>query len=112
MAVEKIFVDFGDEKKVSVIKEKARQVLTDAFMEFLKERTEMAKLVGSNEIGVVVGQAKDQDGFASDVVVVVKATVKPWYDKTDLARPVHRYDLEDEAEAYEAEVKAKKAPKK
>lgn len=110
--MEKIFVDFGEEKKVSVIKEKARQTIINDFIEYLAEKYDAAKLVGSNEIGVVVGSALDSEGFASDVVVVVKATVKPWYDKGDLARPVQKYDLDEEAEAYEAEVKAKKAPKK
>lgn len=113
MAVEKIFIDMSEEKKVSVIKEEARKVLIDAFIEFLEERCEKVRKVASNKIGVVVGQALDLDGFAADLVDVITIESKTWYDKEEgLKRPVHRYDLEEEAEAYEAEVKAKKAPKK
>ena len=116
--MEKIFLDFTNEEKVSVVKEKARQALIEDFVEYLNEKYDKARKLASNEIGVVVGQAKDEDGFASDIVVVIKATTKAWYNKTDCKRPVKKFDLDngtdgtDGADAYEAEVEAKKAPKK
>lgn len=113
MAVEKIFIDMSEEQKVSAVKERARKVLIDAFMEFLEERCEKVRKVASNKIGVVVGQALDLDGFTADLVDVITIEAKTWYDKEEgLKRPVTRYDLDDEADAYEAEVKAKGAPKK
>jgi hypothetical protein len=116
--MEKIFVDFTEETKVSVIKEKARQTVINDFMDFLKERYDTVKPVGSNLIGVVVGEAKDTDGFASDVVVLIKAEVKSWYDKpaeTPKGRDVVKYDLDWEAELYAKKLEQdaiKKAKKK
>lgn len=116
--MEKIFLDLTEEEKVSVIKEKARQVLVEDFIEYLNEKYDRARLLASNEIGVIVGQAKDEDGFASDVVVTIKVSTKAWYNKGDCARPVKKFDLDDGtdgtdgADAYEMAVKAKKAPKK
>lgn len=118
---EKIFIDFMNEEKVSVIKEKARQAIIDDVIQYLTQRYETVAKTASNEFGVVVGCAKDEDGFSSDVIVTLKASTHPWYNKSDLKRPVRKYRLysdgdEDEelgaAEAYEIELAAKKAPKK
>ena len=117
MAERKV-IDFTNEKKVSVIKEQARQSVLNDIWEFLTQRYEKVGRVGSNQVAVVVGVANDDDGFANDVVVVFDATTKPWYDRevndkgVPLSRPVERYDFEDEVAAYEATNKAKKAPKK
>ena len=117
MAERKV-IAFTNEKKVSVIKEQARQAVLNDIWEFLTQRYEKVGRVGSNQVAVVVGVALDDDSFANDVVVVFDATTKPWYDRTvndkgvELSRPVERYDFEDEVAAYEATTKAKKAPKK
>lgn len=110
--MEKIYLDLYDEEKVSVVKEKARQTIINDIMEFLKERYEDARFTASNEIGVKVGCAKDEEGGASDLIVSIKCSTRNWYNKMDCKRPVERYVLEDEAKAYEDEVAAKKAPKK
>lgn len=115
---ERNVIDFTNEKKVSVIKAQARQAVLNDLYDFLKERYERVGKVGSNQVALVVGTALDDDSFTNDVVVVLDATTKPWYDREvndkgePLARPVSRYDFEDEVAAYEATVKAKKAPKK
>lgn len=117
MAERKV-IDFTEEKKVSVIKEQARQSVLSDIWEFLTQRYEKVGRVGSNQVAVVAGVAKDDDGFAQDVVVVFDATTKPWYDRTvndkgvELSRPVVRYDFDEETEAYEKDKGAKKAPKK
>lgn len=116
--MEKIFLDLTNEDKVSVIKEKARQTVLNDLVSYFKDRYEDSGMLASNEIGVVVGCARDENGFSSDVVVTVKISTKAWYDKTDCKRPVKRFSLyegtdgTDGVEAYEAEMKAKKALKK
>jgi hypothetical protein len=116
--MEKIFIDFTEEEKISVVKEKARQTVINDLIEYLKERYDMVGLTNSNQIAIVVGQAKDQDGFNSDVCTTIKVSCESWYDKTvndkgeELKRPVSKFDFEEEIEAYKAEVAAKKAPKK
>lgn len=116
--MEKIFLDLTNEDKVSVIKEKARQALIDDFLEYLNAKYDRARLLASNEIGVVVGCACDENGFSSDIVVTVKVSTKAWYDKEDCKRPVKKFDLDegtdgtDGADAYEMALKAKKVPKK
>jgi hypothetical protein len=117
MAERKV-IDFTEEKKVSVIKEQARQSVLNDIWEFLTQRYEKVGRVGSNQVAVVAGVAKDDDGFENDVVVVFDATTKPWYDRKvndkgiPLSRPVVRYDFADEVEAYEKDKGTKKAPKK
>lgn len=110
--MEKIYLDLYDEEKVSVIKEKARQAVVDDIINYLKEKYEDVRLTASNEIGVKVGCAKDEEGGASDLIVSIKCSTRNWYNKSDCKRPVKRYNLKAEANAYEAEVAAKKAPKK
>jgi acyl-CoA reductase-like NAD-dependent aldehyde dehydrogenase len=110
--MEKIFVDFTEESKVSATKEKARQTVVEDLIAYLSERYDVVRQIASNELGIVIGSAKDENGFASDVVITLKATCRPWYDKTDCKRPVERFDLEYEAETYEAEKAAKSVPKK
>lgn len=117
MAERKV-IDFTEEKKVSVIKEQARQSVLNDIWEFLTQRYEKVGRVGSNQVAVVAGVAKDDDGYENDVVVVFDATTKPWYDRTvndkgvELSRPVVRYDFDEEVEAYNKDKGAKKAPKK
>ena len=112
--MEKIFLDMTDMDKISAIKEKAREAIINDFMEYLKQRYDDAGLIASNEIGVVVGQANDTDGFASDVVVTIKVSTRAWYNKEDCKRPVKKFDLydgtdgTDGVDAYTAAVKAKK----
>jgi hypothetical protein len=116
--MEKIFIDFTEEEKVSVIKEKARQAVITDLIEYLKEKYDMVGLTNSNEIAIVVGQAKDQDGFNSDVCTTLKVSCESWYEKTlndkgeKLKRPVKKFDFEEEVEAYQMEVAAKRVPKK
>ena len=119
--MEKIFKDYSDEVKVSAIKNDARKTVVDEVMGFLADRFETVSKVGSNEIAVVVGSAKDEDGFASDVVVIVKPSVKSWYNKAAVpngdkeGREVVKYDLDWEAELYAKKVEQdaiKKAKKK
>lgn len=116
--MEKIFLDMTEEEKISAVKEKARQAVFNDLISYFKDRYEDSGRLASNEIGVVVGCARDENGFSSDVVVTVKISTKAWYDKTDCKRPVKRFSLyegtdgTDGVEAYEAEMKVKKAPKK
>lgn len=117
MAERKV-IDFTNEKKVSVIKAQARQAVLNDLYDFLKERYERVGKVGSNQVALVVGTALDDDSFTNDVVVVLDATTKPWYDREvndkgeSLSRPVSRYDFDEEIEKYNLDNKAKKAPKK
>ena len=107
------FHDFSNVDSVNQLKKDARGILREEIMEFLRTRYEDVMRVGENEFGVVVGSAPDEDGFASDVVVCVKCITKPWYTNENCrSRPVIKYDLAEEAELYEFEVKAKDCPKK
>lgn len=127
--MEKIFLDFTSEEKVSVIKDKIRETLINDFLEYLNNKYDRARQLSGNEVGAVIGQALDEDKFPSDIVAAVKVSVKPWYNKRDLKRPVRKFDLDsgseyseedienglgdpNGADAYAAEVAAKKAPKK
>ena len=75
MAERKV-IDFTNEKKVSVIKNQARQAVLNDLYDFLKERYERVGKVESNQVALVVGVAKDDDGYSQDVVVVLNATTK------------------------------------
>ena len=57
---EKILIDFTEETKVSVIKEKARQALIEDIVAYLSDKYDDCRKTASNEIGVVVGEAKDE----------------------------------------------------
>ena len=110
--MDKILRDFSG-MKVSAIKTAAREMLVEDFMEFLSMKYETVAKVGPSEVAVVVGTVKDADGFEQDVIVTAKATAKSFYDKTsDVKREVHKFNIYDEAEAYEMEEKAKAAKKK
>ena len=115
---ERNVIDFTNEKKVSVIKAQARQAVLNDLYDFLKERYERVGKVGSNQVALVVGVAKDDDGYEQDVIVVLDATTKSWYDRKvndkgePLARPVSRYIFDEEIEKYNLDNKAKDAPKK
>ena len=68
---------------------------------------ELVKEVGSNEWGVVVGQI--DDGCSLTRCLTLKPTVKEWADrKTPRRKHYERYDLEDNAQAYEMEVRKRK----
>lgn len=103
--------DFSEERTVSGIKDAARNVIMNDLMEYLAQKYETVKKVSSNEFGVIVGTVPDEDGFTSDVTVVVKCQTKNWYDKECAKRDCRRYDLYEEAEAYELEVELKRKPK-
>ncbi len=115
---ERNVIDFTNEKKVSVIKNQARQAVLNDLYDFLKERYERVGKVESNQVALVVGVACDDDGYSQDVVVVLNATTKPWYDReinskgVKLERPVSRYIFDEEVERYNLDNKAKDAPKK
>lgn len=66
----------------------------------------LVKKVGSNEWGIVVGQI-DDNGCTVDAVTTLKPTVKEWADRKTAKKIYERYDLEDNAQAYEMEVKEK-----
>lgn len=112
MEVNKIFEDFTNEPKVSVIEKTVRKIVTEDIIEYLKQRYDTVRRVGNDEVGVVVGVASDTDGYSSDVVVTLKATAKPWYDKQCAKRSIEKYDLNEAGDAYEMNVKAQRVPKK
>lgn len=127
--MDKVFLEFNDEKKVSAIKDKVRETLLADFLEFLNTKYERARRLSGTELGVIVGQAPDEDNFMSDIVAAIKVSVKPWYNNRDCKRIVRRFNLDEGSEytdddiangldepngadAYEAEQMAKNAPKK
>ena len=110
--MEKICKDFTG-MKVSAIKNEVRAMLVADFMEFLSQKYETVAQVSNTEVAVVLGTITDEDGFTQDVVGGVKASAKSFYDKKDgLKREVHKFDIFDEAEAYDKEMKAKAAKRK
>ena len=118
--MEKIFLDFMDEKKVSVIKEKAKEAILADIMEYLAQKYETVRKTASNEFGVIVGCGPDPDGFSQDICVSIKCTTRNWYDKDTGVDPetgkkkrgVTAYRFEEEADAYEMEQTAKDSYKK
>ena len=106
------FHDFSEVDGINQLKAEARRVLLEEVVEFLKTRYADIYRVAENEYAVVVGQAKDEDKFVSDVTVVLRGTTKPWYNNEDCRRPVVKYDPEQEAELYAMEIKAKDCSKK
>ena len=86
------------------------------------ERVQMVRVGNStqtNEIGVVVGDIQDKDGFEYDLCFTVNATCKPFKDKTTAKKTTKAFDFDEAAQAYDdyltekankqAEAKARKA---
>jgi glycerate-2-kinase len=95
-------------KNSTAVKAYMRKRVMEVCVTALKEEfgEELVKEVGSNEWGVVVGQISDE-GCAIDAVATLKPTVKEWADRKTAKKVYERYDLEDNAQAYELEVKEK-----
>jgi hypothetical protein len=95
-------------KNSTAVKVYMRKRVMEVCVTALKEEfgEELVKEVGSNEWGVVVGQISDE-GCAIDAVATLKPTVKEWADRKTAKKVYERYDLEDNAQAYELEVKEK-----
>ena len=99
----------GQEFKNSIaVKSFMRDLVMSVCVKALKEEfgDDFVKKVGSNEWGIVVGQI-DDDGCTVDAVTTIKPTVKEWADRKTAKKVYERYDLEDNATAYEMEVKEK-----
>ena len=101
-------------KSATAVKNNARVITMEAVIKGLAEAfgEENIAKVGSNEYGVIVGTVLDKDGFASDVVVTVKPTVKEWESRRTEKRVYEQYILEDEAEAYRMAVEEKEEEKR
>lgn len=102
---EKVYLDLTSIEKKSQVQDKVQEEFFNALREFLESRYTEVRQVGNADLGVVVGSAKDDDGFTNDVVVVVHGTVKHWYDQKRTykgeEKDIPRYDLEESAEEYE-----------
>jgi hypothetical protein len=102
--MDKIFLDLTNVEKKSEIKEIVAEEFYKALFDFLSERFTMAKQVGNTDIAVVVGQAKDDDGFVHDLCVVAHGTSKPWYDSSrksgSSSIEIPAYDIEEMAWEY------------
>lgn len=110
--MEKVSKDFTGMSTSAIYKE-VRQMLSDDFLEYLSQKYERAARISNTEVAVVVGTFVDEDGFTQDVCGVCKASSKPFYSKSeDLKREVKKFDIDDEVEAFNADVKAKEAKKK
>lgn len=106
------FHDLTTPMAVGETKKIARHIIMDDLIEYLKTKYEDIEQVAENEFGVIVGEAKDEDGYSADVCVTIKCSCKPWYNKNEGKRGVKKYELADMAEEYRLEVKASKIPKK
>ena len=95
-------------KNSTAVKSAMRDLVMSVCVKALKEEfgDELVKKVGSNEWGIVVGQI-DDNGCTVDAVTTIKPTVKEWADRKTAKKTYERYDLEDNAQAYEMEVKEK-----
>ena len=95
-------------KNSTAVKSAMRERVMSVCVKALKEEfgDELVKKVGSNEWGIVVGQI-DDNGCTIDAVTTIKPTVKEWADRKTAKKVYERYDLEDNATAYEMEVKEK-----
>lgn len=95
-------------KNSTAVKAKMREMVMEVCVNALRAEfgEDLVKKVGSNEWGVVVGQI-DDGGCPIDAVTTLKPTVKEWADRKTAKKTYERYDLEDNAQAYEMEVKEK-----
>ena len=99
-------------KNSTAVKSAMRDLVMSVCVKALKEEfgDEFVKKVGSNEWGIVVGQI-DDNGCPVDAVTTLKPTVKEWADRKTAKKTYERYDLDDNATAYEMEVKEKEEEK-
>lgn len=99
-------------KNSTAVKAYMRERVMSVCVKALKEEfgDDFVKKVGSNDWGVVVGQI-DDNGCPVDAVTTIKPTVKEWADRKTAKKTYERYDLEDNATAYEMEVKEKEEEK-
>ena len=99
-------------KNSTAVKSAMRDLVMSVCVKALKEEfgDEFVKKVGSNEWGIVVGQI-DDNGCPVDAVTTLKSTVKEWADRKTAKKTYERYDLDDNATAYEMEVKEKEEEK-
>lgn len=116
-------MNFAEMNKTA-IRNKVRETLTADFIEFLKEKygefledgvTPRVRQTAANEVGVIVGQAEDNDGFMADVVATVKTSVPAWWNSVgEKGRATNAYDFNEVAGEWEfkAEQKRIKAEKK
>jgi hypothetical protein len=95
-------------KNATAVKNAMRERVMSVCVKALKEEfgDELVKKVGSNEWGIVVGQISDE-GCTIDAVTTLKPTAKEWTDRKTKEKTYERYDLEDNATAYEMGVKEK-----
>ena len=106
----------------TAIRNKVRAQLTADFVEFLKEKygefvdegVPRVRQTASNEVGVIVGVAPDNDGFPQDVVALVKTSGPSWWESVgQKGKVTTAYDFNEAADnwAFEVERKAKKKAK-
>ena len=99
-------------KNSTAVKAYMRERVMSVCVKALKEEfgDDFVKKVGSNDWGVVVGQI-DDNGCPVDAVTTIKPTVKEWADRKTAKKTYERYDLDDNATAYEMEIKEKEEEK-
>lgn len=101
---EKIYRDFTGMGKAAV-KAAVREMLMADFKEFLEAKYTKSAKIAAGEMAVVLGHWVDEKGFDHEVPAVVKAIAKPFYDSVgEKGRETEQYVVEDEADAYKAEV--------
>ena len=106
--MDKIFLDLTDVEKKSEVQNKCQEVFLEALNEFLAERFERVEKVGNSTLAIVIGVAKDDDGFSHDVCMEIKGTTKHWYDSYRKEKEIPAYDIDEVADLYKMEVDSKK----
>ena len=110
----------------TAIREKVREALTADFIEFLKEKygefvdndpnSPRVRQTASNEVGIIVGKALDNEGYTKDVVALVKTSVPSWWDSVGpKGKVTNAYDFDEAADEWKFKVEQdeiKKAKKK
>lgn len=107
-------IDFSECKGTTAIQNKLRSELTAKFLDFLKAEygNENVFQIAVNEVGAVVGEAKDEDGWSYDVCAVVRTIAKPIFYGKGEKRETKPFDIRKAAEDYQMEVEIKKNKKK
>ena len=106
--MDKIFLDMTSYEKKSEVQNKAQEVFLEALNEFLSERFERVEKVGNSTLAITIGVANDDDGFAHDVCMEIKGTVKHWYDSYRKEKEIPAYDIDEAAELYKMDISSKK----